>query len=114
MFHKLCAINDTNIFYVAEAINNPFGDDEDDFQICHLLSRHIWVIFLSCIYLWKVLYIGNNIKQFPGPPEASTDDDSSEEEAGINLEHVTVNVETNKNSKEETKAWNINDKFKLK
>merc|ERR1711874_17895 len=27
---------------VAEAISNPFGDDEDDFQIEHLLQRHIW------------------------------------------------------------------------
>ena len=28
---------------VAEAIENPFGDDEDDFQVCELVSRHLWV-----------------------------------------------------------------------
>jgi predicted membrane chloride channel (bestrophin family) len=28
---------------VAEAIENPFGNDDDDFQICELVSRHIWV-----------------------------------------------------------------------
>ena len=27
----------------AEAIENPFGDDEDDFQVCELVSRHLWV-----------------------------------------------------------------------
>ena len=28
---------------VASAINQPFGDDEDDFQIGELISRHVWV-----------------------------------------------------------------------
>ena len=28
---------------VAGAINHPFGDDEDDFQIGELISRHVWV-----------------------------------------------------------------------
>jgi len=27
---------------VASAINYPFGDDEDDFQIGELISRHVW------------------------------------------------------------------------
>jgi len=40
---------------VAEAISNPFGDDEDDFQIEHLLSRHIWAS-------------GRILSQFQGAP----------------------------------------------
>ena len=35
---------------VAEAIENPFGNDDDDFQICELVSRHLWVILeFSCV-----------------------------------------------------------------
>ena len=67
------------------AINNFFGDYEDDFQICH----------------WK------QYKEIPGPPEATSEYDGSEEETGINLEHLTVNFEINKNTVEETKAKNI-------
>ena len=44
------------------------------------------------------------MKQFPGPPEASTEDDPSEEEAAIKLKHVKVNVKTYKNSEGETTA----------
>ena len=35
---------------MAEAIENPFGNDDDDFQICELVSRHLWVILeFSCV-----------------------------------------------------------------
>jgi len=35
------------ILNVSRAIDEPFGDDEDDYHIDDLLSRHIWVPFLS-------------------------------------------------------------------
>jgi len=76
---------------VANAINNPFGDDEDDFQICHLVSRHIWAI-------------GTNIKQFPGPPAETTEDDDHDEETEVRIEHVAVDVETHKKAEGETNA----------
>lgn len=63
---------------VAEAIENPFGDDEDDIQVCELLSRHLWAI-------------GKNIDQFPGPPQ-SEEDDSDDDSRHV----VTLNFELNK------------------
>jgi len=75
---------------VAEAIENPFGDDEDDFQICHLISRHIWAI-------------GTSIKQHPGPPEFNNDEDN-EGDSEAKLEHVSVNLGTERKFKSETRA----------
>jgi len=40
---------------VAEAIENPFGNDADDFHICQLVSRHLWAI-------------GKNLELYDGPP----------------------------------------------
>jgi len=40
---------------VASAINNPFGDDEDDFQVGELISRHVWAA-------------GKILTQYRGPP----------------------------------------------
>ena len=48
--------------------------------------------------------IGKNIKQFPGPPEINYEEDTSEEDTEINLEHVTVNLETEHKLEAETKA----------
>ena len=64
------------IFYVgwlevAEAIENPFGNDEDDFHVCQLVSRHLWAI-------------GRNISLYEGPPgpPGEEDEDVDEEEDG--------------------------------
>merc|ERR1711953_627635 len=40
---------------VAGAINHPFGDDEDDFQVGELISRHVWAT-------------GKILSQYRGPP----------------------------------------------
>jgi len=61
------------IFYVgwlevAEAIENPFGNDEDDFHVCQLVSRHLWAI-------------GRNISLYEGPP-GSPGEEKEEEESG--------------------------------
>merc|ERR1712211_23819 len=40
---------------VSESIENPFGNDDDDFQIPELISRHVWAI-------------SRNFNQFRGPP----------------------------------------------
>merc|ERR1719431_1267402 len=40
---------------VAAAISNPFGHDEDDFQIGDLISRHIWVkIFMFSPHIFHI------------------------------------------------------------
>jgi len=84
-YHYPCE-KETYIYQVAEAINNPFGDDEDDFQICYLVSRHIWAV-------------GNNLKQKQGPPPMSLEvDDNQENESE---KHTFVEVENNRT---ETKA----------
>ena len=66
------------IFYVgwlevAEAIENPFGNDEDDFHVCQLVSRHLWAI-------------GRNISLYEGPPtpqgEEEEDESGEEDEPG--------------------------------
>merc|ERR1719461_2436976 len=54
---------------VAEAIENPFGNDEDDFHICQLVSRHLWAI-------------GRNISLYQGPPGMSDEETSEDEEDG--------------------------------
>jgi len=64
---------------VAEAIENPFGNDDDDFQICELVSRHLWAI-------------NKNINQFKGPPKQDDDD----EQAADNQHIVTLNFDMNK------------------
>ena len=55
---------------VAEAIENPFGNDEDDFHVCQLVSRHLWAI-------------GRNISLYEGPPapqeEGEEEDDGPED-----------------------------------
>ena len=40
LFLTLFSINFTK---VSHAIDEPFGEDEDDYHIDDLLSRHIWV-----------------------------------------------------------------------
>merc|ERR1712227_707716 len=57
---------------VAEAIENPFGNDADDFHICQLVSRHLWAI-------------GRNLALHDGPPlpdenEEDDDEDNDGEE----------------------------------
>merc|ERR1712061_963827 len=59
------------IFYVgwlevAEAIENPFGNDEDDFHVCQLVSRHLWAI-------------GRNINLYEGPPEEGEEEEEDSE-----------------------------------
>ena len=54
---------------VAEAIENPFGNDEDDFHICQLVSRHLWAI-------------GRNIALYEGPPGPPGEEEEEEEESG--------------------------------
>ena len=47
-----------NIFLISQvagAINHPFGDDEDDFQVGELISRHVWAT-------------GKILSQYRGPP----------------------------------------------
>ena len=65
---------------VAEAIENPFGNDADDFHICQLVSRHLWAI-------------GNNLSLHDGPPgdddDDCNDDDEEPEEDGDN---VKINI----------------------
>ena len=38
-----CCLFSPIVDQVADAIAHPFGEDEDDFQIGELISRHIWV-----------------------------------------------------------------------
>jgi len=52
---------------VAESIENPFGNDDDDFQIPELISRHVWAI-------------SRNFNQFRGPPDQEEDEKEVEEE----------------------------------
>merc|ERR1719436_1527807 len=54
---------------VAEAIENPFGNDEDDFHVCQLVSRHLWAI-------------GRNISLYEGPPGPPGEDEEEDEESG--------------------------------
>jgi len=68
---------------VAEAIENPFGNDEDDFQICELVSRHLWAI-------------NKNLNQFKGPPVQINDPESEEETDGENPHVVTLNFDLGK------------------
>jgi predicted membrane chloride channel (bestrophin family) len=62
---------------VAEAIENPFGDDEDDFQICELVSRHLWAV-------------SKNLNQFKGPPKLDNEEDEQDQHV------VTLNFDMNK------------------
>merc|ERR1712018_22246 len=60
------------IFYVgwlevAEAIENPFGNDEDDFHICQLVSRHLWAI-------------GRNLALHDGPPVPDNNGEDNDDE----------------------------------
>ena len=48
--------------------------------------------------------IGTNIKQFPGPPAETTEDDDHDEETEVRIEHVAVDVETHKKAEGETNA----------
>jgi len=64
---------------VAEALENPFGDDEDDFQTCELLSRHVWAV-------------GRNLNQFRGPPEEEEEEEKEKEEKHI----VTLQMDLHK------------------
>ena len=66
---------------VAEAIENPFGNDEDDFHVCQLVSRHLWAI-------------GRNISLYEGPPEEEEeeeDTESEEEEGAGDSIKLTIN-----------------------
>jgi len=70
---------------VAEAIENPFGNDEDDFHICQLVSRHLWAI-------------GRNISLYQGPPgmsdeETSEEDDEDGETDGDMMVNVKINID---------------------
>jgi len=67
---------------VAEAIENPFGNDEDDFQICDLVSRHIWAI-------------GKNIKQSSGPPKIEEDSGDDITDDGNAPYVVNINFDIN-------------------
>ena len=77
------------IFYVgwlevAEAIENPFGNDEDDFHVCQLVSRHLWAI-------------GRNISLYEGPPAPAVEDveedaeESGEEDGAGDSIKLTIN-----------------------
>jgi len=68
-------------FEVAEAIENPFGNDEDDFQICELVSRHIWAI-------------GKNISLYEGPPSPDSEDEDKEDLPSTHI--VTLNFDVKK------------------
>jgi len=65
---------------VAEAIENPFGNDADDFHICQLVSRHLWAI-------------GRNLALHDGPPlpdeNEEDDDEDNGEEDGMG-DHVKI------------------------
>merc|ERR1719187_1384545 len=63
---------------VAEAIENPFGDDEDDFQVCELVSRHLWAI-------------NKNLNQFKGPPKLESND--AHEQDGENKHIVNLSFD---------------------
>jgi len=64
---------------VAEAIASPFGNDDDDFQVCELLSRHVWAV-------------SRNLNQFRGPPEE--EEEEEEEEKHV----VTLSMDLHKNT----------------
>ena len=57
---------------VASAINHPFGDDEDDFQIGELISRHVWVR-KSFLRLLKGSISQSGHRQDPVPVQGSPD-----------------------------------------
>ena len=69
---------------VAEAIENPFGNDEDDFHVCQLVSRHLWAI-------------GRNISLYEGPPAPAVEDveedaeESGEEDGAGDSIKLTIN-----------------------
>ena len=70
---------------VAEAIENPFGNDADDFHICQLVSRHLWAI-------------GRNLALHDGPPPPPGDDsedidDEDNEEDGDMEDNVKINLD---------------------
>ena len=61
-------------FEVADAIAHPFGEDEDDFQIGELISRHIWVSKRepSCrLMAMNLQASGRLLAQFQGPPNVA-------------------------------------------
>ena len=69
---------------MAEAIENPFGNDADDFHICQLVSRHLWAI-------------GKNLALHDGPPvpdnNSEDNDDEDNEEDGDMDDHVKINLD---------------------
>lgn len=70
---------------VAEAIENPFGNDADDFHICQLVSRHLWAI-------------GKNLDLYDGPPPLEDDDNNFDDtdydsDAGDSVKtSLTINI----------------------
>ena len=68
---------------VAEAIENPFGNDADDFHICQLVSRHLWAI-------------GQNLSLHEGPPENEDDltykdlDEEDDDKVKINIGPIKI------------------------
>jgi len=68
---------------VAEAIENPFGNDDDDFQVRQLVSRHLWAI-------------GKNISLYEGPPEEGEDDDEDSEDGEVNAGCGSIKLSMNK------------------
>lgn len=70
---------------VAEAIQNPWGTDQDDFQVCPLVSRHLWAL-------------GRGLRQ-RGPPAQ----EEEEEEEGTPHEEELVVVDIQSGSSKYTK-----------
>jgi len=66
---------------VAESIENPFGNDDDDFQIPELISRHVWAI-------------SGNFNQFRGPPELEEGEEEEEEKEKKHI--VTLQMDLHK------------------
>jgi len=64
---------------VAEAIENPFGDDEDDFQVCELVSRHLWAI-------------NKNLNQFKGPPKLEVNDEHEEDDENQHVVNLNFDI----------------------
>ena len=51
-------------FKVASAINYPFGDDEDDFQIGELISRHVWVSRAKLYRIFNFTFLSRPLERF--------------------------------------------------